>query len=1727
MMPLSLEEFMMGQQIHLLKLEGWKTSLKPLSTCNLEWMSILRLTPKADHPSSRDKPPDREDGSQLLSAASVHPMTTIQVSVLLRSNMEWMSILRITPIADHHSSRDKALDREDGSQVLALRNQKPAPIAKVCGVYSSNDHHTSVCPSSQHSGFSARNDAIVIKRFLDVATDTSAETRKPEGKLDVLVNLVTHLTTNQKPASIARVCGIHSSNDRHTSVCPSSQQSGVDEQPEAYSANTYSRPPKQGVHDVVTDTSAETRKLEGKLDANQKPASVARVYGIRSSNDHHTTVCPSSQQSGVDDHPEAYVANTYSRPPQQGVHDVATDTSVETRKLEGKLDALVNCVCPSSQQSGVNAYPEAYAANTYSRPPHQEVHDVAKDTSAEIRKLEGKLDALVNLETQLAANQKPASVAKVCGIRSSNDHHTSVCRSSQQSGFSARNDAIVLRGVHDMATDTSAETRKLEGKLDALVNLFSARNDAIVIKRFLDVATDTSAETRKPEGKLDVLVNLVTQLTANQKPASIARVCGIHSSNDRHTSFNARNDAIIIRGVHDVVTDTSAETRKLEGKLDALVKWVTQLDANQKPASVARVYGIRSSNDNHTSVSPSSQQSGVDEHLEAHAANTYSRPPQGVHDVATDTSAETRKLEGKVDALVKWVTQLDANQKPASVERVCVIRSFNDHHTSVCPSSQQSRVDDNPEAYAANTYSRPPQGVHDVATDTSAETRKLEGKVDALVNLVTQLAANQKPASVARVYVIRSFNDHHTSRTTIAAESRHLIEKMAPNSMQFCARNDIIVIRGVHDVATDTSTETRKLEESAASILPMTTILLSVLLRSNLEWMTILRLMLQTPIVDHHSSREKALDRQDGSQLLALEGKLDALVNLVTQLAANQKPAVVARVCGIHSSDDHHTSVCPSSQQSGVDDHPEAYAASTYRPPQQGVHDVARETAAETRKLEGKLDALIKLVTQLAANQKPVSVGRVCDIRSSNDHHTSVCPSSQQSGVDEHPEAYAATPIVGHHNSRDKALDREDGSQFLATTTTAETRDLIEKIAPRSSQFNVGNDAIVIRGVLDVATDTSAETRKLEGKLDSLVNLVTQLAANQKPVSVGRVCGIHSSNDHHTSFSARNDAIVIRGVHDVATNTSAETKKLEGKLDANVNLVTQLAASQKLASIAIVFGIRSSNDHHTSETTTVVETRHLMENIAPNSLQFSARNDSIVIRGVHDVATNTSIETRKLEGKLDALVNLVTQLAACQKLASVARVFGIRSSNDHHTNVFFLRSKRKWMIILRLMLQTPIGDHHSSRDKALDREDGSQLLALEGKLDALVNLVTQLAVNQKSAFVTRVCGIRSSNDHHTSVCPSSQQSGMDEHPEQQTPIADHHSRVQDVATDTSAETRKLEGKLVLFNLEWMSILRLLLQTPLADHHNSRDKALDTSAETRKLQGKIDALQNLFSATNDAIIIRGVHDVATDTSVETRKLEGKVDALGKLATQLATNHKTASVARVCGIHYSNDHHTSVYPSLQKSGVDQHPEAYTANTYSRPPQHARNDVIVIKGVQDMPTDTSAETRKLEDKLDAHVNLVTHLAANQKPASVVTVCGIRTLNDHHISVCPSSQQSGEDEHSEFSVGNDVIVIRRVHDVATDTSAETRKLEGKLDTLFSARNDAIVIRGVRDVATDTSAKTRKLEGKLDAPVNLVTQLAQSGVDEHIEAYARNTYSTPPQQAESRHLREKMVPNS
>ncbi|XP_020209423.1 uncharacterized protein LOC109794384 [Cajanus cajan] len=104
-------------------------------------------------------------------------------------------------------------------------------------------------------------------------------------------------------------------------------------------------------------------------------------------------------------------------------------------------------------------------------------------------------------------------------------------------------------------------------------------------------------------------------------------------------------------------------------------------------------------------------------------------------------------------------------------------------------------------------------------------------------------------------------------------------------------------------------------------------------------------------------------------------------------------------------------------------------------------------------------------------------------------------------------------------NSMERSMIDASSGGALGDMTPAEARHLIEKMASNSQQFSAGNDAIVLRGINDVAADSSSSAdRKLERKLDTLVSLVTQLAMNQKSSfsSVARVCGICTSNDHHT-----------------------------------------------------------------------------------------------------------------------------------------------------------------------------------------------------------------------------------------------------------------------------------------------------------------------------------------------------------------------------------------------------------------------------------------------------------------------------------------------------------------------------------------------------------------------------------------------------------------------------------
>lgn len=90
--------------------------------------------------------------------------------------------------------------------------------------------------------------------------------------------------------------------------------------------------------------------------------------------------------------------------------------------------------------------------------------------------------------------------------------------------------------------------------------------------------------------------------------------------------FSARNHAIVLRGVHDVITHSSSSAnKKLESKLDALVSSVTQLPSNQRPApafaSIARLCGIFPSTDHYTYAYPSLQKPVGSYAPQAYAAN--------------------------------------------------------------------------------------------------------------------------------------------------------------------------------------------------------------------------------------------------------------------------------------------------------------------------------------------------------------------------------------------------------------------------------------------------------------------------------------------------------------------------------------------------------------------------------------------------------------------------------------------------------------------------------------------------------------------------------------------------------------------------------------------------------------------------------------------------------------------------------------------------------------------------------------------------------------------------------------------------------------------------------------------------------------------------------------------------------------------------------------------------
>ncbi|KAF1883712.1 hypothetical protein Lal_00012629 [Lupinus albus] len=83
-------------------------------------------------------------------------------------------------------------------------------------------------------------DGIIVTSFHDVGTN-AARKDKLESKIDSLTTLITQLTMNQQKSTLPRVCGIFTSTDHSSDICPSLFEPRIGDHPEAHAANIYNK----------------------------------------------------------------------------------------------------------------------------------------------------------------------------------------------------------------------------------------------------------------------------------------------------------------------------------------------------------------------------------------------------------------------------------------------------------------------------------------------------------------------------------------------------------------------------------------------------------------------------------------------------------------------------------------------------------------------------------------------------------------------------------------------------------------------------------------------------------------------------------------------------------------------------------------------------------------------------------------------------------------------------------------------------------------------------------------------------------------------------------------------------------------------------------------------------------------------------------------------------------------------------------------------------------------------------------------------------------------------------------------------------------------------------------------------------------------------------------------------------------------------------------------------
>nr|KYP36259.1 hypothetical protein KK1_042634 [Cajanus cajan]KYP36261.1 hypothetical protein KK1_042636 [Cajanus cajan] len=146
-------------------------------------------------------------------------------------------------------------------------------------------------------------------------------------------------------------------------------------------------------------------------------------------------------------------------------------------------------------------------------------------------------------------------------------------------------------------------------------------------------------------------------------PASTRGLIEKMASNSQQ--FNMRSDAIVVRGVHDVVASDSTEHKKLESKIDALTTLVSQLAANQKAAPPpSKVCGICTSISHPTNACPSLQDSSTGPDApQAYAANIYNNRPPHQQQHNYDLSSNKYNPDWRSHPNLRWGNSQQQQQK--------------------------------------------------------------------------------------------------------------------------------------------------------------------------------------------------------------------------------------------------------------------------------------------------------------------------------------------------------------------------------------------------------------------------------------------------------------------------------------------------------------------------------------------------------------------------------------------------------------------------------------------------------------------------------------------------------------------------------------------------------------------------------------------------------------------------------------------------------------------------------------------------------------------------------------------------------------------------------------------------------------------------------------------------------------------------------------------------------